>query len=78
MSRLRRLSVFIDEPEPGHFFWALRESTKDTGVWMDLASSDLDFPTWVEAHDTGTVELTRLVLDERTGPRAPSELKMRR
>ena len=71
MSQLRHLSVFVDEPDPGHYFWVLHESTEDANVWVNFASSDLDFPTWVEAYDSGTVELMRLVIDERTGPRAP-------
>ncbi|MEJ8827260.1 hypothetical protein WKW80_35665, partial [Variovorax humicola] len=75
MSQLRHLSVFVDEPDPGHYFWVLHESTEDANVWVNFASSDLDFPTWVEAYDSGTVELMRLVIDERTGPRAPGKDK---
>jgi hypothetical protein len=55
MSRLRHVSVIVDEPAPGHYFWVLHESTDDAGVWGDLASSDLDFPTGGEAYDAGTV-----------------------
>ena len=61
-----------------YLFWVLHESTEDANVWVNFASSDLDFPTWVEAYDSGTVELMRLVIDERTGPRAPGKTKTRR
>ncbi|MEJ8852173.1 hypothetical protein [Variovorax rhizosphaerae] len=31
------------------------------------------FTSWTEAFEAGTVELYRLAVDERTGPRAPGE-----
>lgn len=73
MTHLRHISVFIDEPDPGHFHWVLHESTEDASVWIDIESSEHSFPSWMEAFDAGCVELFKLVTDERCGPRAPGE-----
>ncbi len=40
MSHIRRLSVHIDEPEPGHFYWVLMEDGDDTSEWRELDSAD--------------------------------------
>jgi len=73
MSHLRHITVFVDEPHPGHFHWVLHESTEDGSVWIDIDSSVLSFPSWMEAFDAGCVELFKLVPDERRGPRAIGE-----
>jgi hypothetical protein len=57
MSHLRRLSVFVDEPDPRHFFWVLHESAEDASVWTDIDSSALSYPSWTEAFEAGTVAL---------------------
>lgn len=36
MSHLRHLSILVDEPEPGHFYWVLHASTEDASVWVDI------------------------------------------
>lgn len=73
MQHLRRLSVFVDEPEPGHFYWVLHESTEDTSVWVDVESSAQPYPTWNSAFEVGVTKLYHLVDDERIGPRVPGE-----
>lgn len=73
MTHLRHISVFVDEPDPGHYHWVLYESTEDGSVWVDVDSSVLSFPTRMEAFDAGCVELLKLVRDERAGPRTPGE-----
>ena len=73
MTQLRHVTVWVDEPDPGHFHWVLHESTEDASVWVDIDSSVLSFPSWTEAFEAGTVELYRLVADERLGPRASGE-----
>ncbi|MDM0116797.1 hypothetical protein QTI66_32190 [Variovorax sp. J22R133] len=73
MSHLRHISVFVDEPDPGHFYWVLHESTEDASVWIDIESSANAFTSWAAAFEAGTVELYRLANDERTGPRASGE-----
>ncbi|MEJ8851846.1 hypothetical protein [Variovorax rhizosphaerae] len=73
MSHLRHVSIFVDEPDPGHFYWVLHESTEDASVWIDIESSPNAFTSWTEAFEAGTVELYRLAADERVGPRVPGE-----
>lgn len=73
MSHLRHLSVFVDEPDHGHFHWVIHESTEDASVWVDIASSDESYPMWIDAFDAGNVALLKYVHDERIGPRAPGE-----
>ena len=70
MSHLRHLSVWVDEPEPGQFFWVLHESTEDASVWVDIESSEFSFPTWTAAYEVGVTRLYHLIEDERIGPRA--------
>jgi len=73
MSQLRHLSVFVDEPEPGHFFWVLHESTEDASVWSDIESSAEPFISWTDAFEAGCVALFKRVPDERVGPRTARE-----
>lgn len=53
----------------------LHEGLEDATVWIDLDSSVLSFPSWVDAFDAGSVELFRLVADERCGPGAVGNAK---
>jgi hypothetical protein len=69
MTHLRHITVFVDEPDPGHFHWVLHESNEDASMWVDVESSIDSFPGWIDAFDAGCVELFKLVPDERTGPR---------
>jgi hypothetical protein len=73
MGHLRHVSVFVDEPDPGHFYWVLHESTEDGSVWIDIESSAGPFLSWMDAFDAGCVALFALVPDELKGPRAPGE-----
>jgi hypothetical protein len=73
MNHLRRLSAYVDETEPGLFYWVLHESTDDATVWVDISSSPDAYPMWIDAFDAGNAELLKLVHDERFGPRAPGE-----
>ena len=72
MSQLRNISVFVDEPVPGHFHWVLHEGSPSS-VWIDIADSEQSYTSWTEAFEAGTVALYRMVPDERGGPRAPGE-----
>lgn len=73
MTHLRHVTVFVDEPDPGHFHWVLHESTGDAAVWIDIESSIDSFPSWMDAFDAGCIELFKLVPDERHGPRVWGE-----
>lgn len=73
MMHLRRLAVFVDETDDGQFDWLLIECSDDTGLWADLRVSARSYPTWIAAYDAGTVELMKVVDDERIGPRAEDD-----
>ena len=70
-THLRHLTIYVDEPDTGSFFWVLIESFDDSAVWKELQGSEETYGTWIDAHDAGVVELHKLVEDERIGPRAP-------
>ena len=65
---LRRIAIFVDEPDPGCFYWVMIESVNAAAIWGDLAWSKESFDTWQAAYFAGTVELMRLVPNEVTGP----------
>lgn len=70
---LRRLAVFVDEPDPGCFYWVLIESKDDAAVWADIGSSEESFTTWRKAFDAGNAELLSRVADKDRGPLVPGE-----
>ena len=70
---LRRIAVFVDEPDPGQYFWVLIESKEDASVWMDIGAAEESSPTWHAALDAGNVALMKLVKNKETGPRAAGE-----
>ena len=72
-THLRRFSVFVDEPDPGVFYWVLHESTDDANVWLDIKRSSTSYLTWTHAFDHGIVELFRSVPDEHIGPQSAEE-----
>lgn len=67
-SHLRRIAVFVDEPDPGCFYWVIIESKHVGSLWGDIKWSKESFDTWQAAYFAGTVELMRLVPNEVTGP----------
>lgn len=72
-NHLRRLTVFVDEPDPGTFYWVLIESTDDAAVWSDVKASDESFDTWIQAWHEGSSQLMKLVKNQDIGPRASGE-----
>jgi hypothetical protein len=72
-THLRHLSIFVDEPDPGQFYWVLHESLEDAAVWVDVQASDESYPTWHQAFDEGVVQLLKRVPDEKIGPRTIGE-----
>lgn len=76
-SHVRRISVHVDEPMPGHFFWVLMEECDDASHWMEIASSDLSYDRWLDALHVGVRALEGYATDERTGPRAPGAAQRR-
>lgn len=72
-THLRRLSVFVDEPDPGQFYWVLHESVDDAAVWIDIQASEESYPSWTRAFDEGVVRLMKMIPNELTGPRTSPE-----
>ncbi len=70
---LRRLGVFVDEPDPGCFYAVLIESTEDAAVWVDIWSSEESFDTWRAAWDAGNSQLLSMVPDQAKGPLVAGE-----
>ena len=73
IQHLRHLAIFVDEPDPGCYYWVLIESKHDASVWGDIASSEESFDTWQAAYDAGTIEMMGLVHDQATGPMTKGE-----
>lgn len=69
MTHIRRISVHVDEPEPGSFYWVLMEEGDDASEWLELASAQEGFEMWLDALHAGTKALVRYAPDERIGPR---------
>lgn len=67
------VAVFIDEPDPGDFYWVLVESTGDATIWVDLEAAQEPQATWSAAFKAGNKALLKLVADRKVGPRAPIE-----
>ena len=70
---LRRVAVFVDEPDPGQYFWVLIESKEDASVWLDIDAAEESLPTWQAALDAGNVALMKLVQNKETGPLTSGE-----
>lgn len=73
MTHIRRISVHVDEPEPGHFHWVLMEEDGDASTWKELAASEDSFDMWLDALTAGVCALEKYAPDERTGPRLVGE-----
>jgi hypothetical protein len=69
MAHIRRISVHVDEPDPGHFYWVLMEEGDDASQWRELDSADEGYDMWLDALQAGTKALIGYAPDERIGPR---------
>lgn len=69
MNQLRKLALAVDEPEPGEFYWIILESKDDAIVWEELSSGIHGYATWREAWSFGIIEYSKMVTDQRIGPR---------
>ncbi|MDH6170031.1 hypothetical protein M2282_005201 [Variovorax boronicumulans] len=69
MNKIRRISVHVDEPDPGRFYWVLMEEGGDASQWAELQSADEGYDMWLDALQAGMRALERLASDERIGPR---------
>lgn len=73
MAHIRRISVHVDEPDPGHFHWVLMEGGDDASHWRELASAQGGYDLWLDALHAGNKALLDYVVDERIGPRQDGE-----
>ena len=73
MTHIRRISVHVDEPEPGHFHWVLMEEDGDATVWKELEAGESSYDMWLDALTSGVCALEKYAPDERIGPRLPGE-----
>lgn len=69
MTQLQQLSLTVDEPDDGDFFWTILESTIGHTSWTEHSSALHGYRTWKEAWNAGNVEYLKLVTDPRIGPR---------
>ena len=67
MEHLRHLSLHVEEPAVGEFFWVLRESKQDISIWEEVSAALHAYPTWSEAWVHGSVEYMKHVSDRRFG-----------
>ena len=70
MTQLRRISLHVDEPDPGQFHWVLMEEGTDAFTWAELASSDHSYAMWIDAWDQGAAALLAITQDQTVGPRS--------
>lgn len=68
-AHIRRISVHVDEPNPGHFYWVLMEEGDDASQWRELESAAEGYDMWLDALQAGTTALMKYAPDERIGPR---------
>ncbi|WP_081247489.1 hypothetical protein [Variovorax paradoxus] len=73
MSHVRRISVHVDEPDPGHYYWVLMEEGDDASHWLELDAAEEPYEMWLDALNDGVQALVRYAPDERIGPRAPGD-----
>lgn len=74
---LRRIAVYVDEPEPGWFAWVLSEASEDLSTWSQIETTDEWLGSYKEAMAAGLVALQAMVGDLDHGPREepPAEAK---
>lgn len=73
MSHILRISVHVDEPDPGHFYWVLMEEGDDASQWVELESAEEPYDMWLDALQAGVRALEGYAPDERIGPRTTTE-----
>jgi hypothetical protein len=71
MNALRSISITVDEPEPGAYFWQLLEYN---GLdWEQLQFSERPAKTYAKAMADGLLALQALIDDLDVGPRDAEE-----
>jgi len=77
MPPLRRIAVYVDEPEPGWFAWALAEADEGASNWAQIERADEWVGSYKEAMAAGLLVLQQMIDDLDSGPRdeAPAPAK---
>lgn len=73
MTRIRRISVHVDEAEQGKFYWVLMEVDGASSTWKRLKVGTEPFDLWLDALTEGVCALENYADDERIGPRTSSD-----
>lgn len=66
---LRRIAVYVDEPEPGWFAWTLAEADEGASNWTTIEHADEWTGSYKEAMAEGLLALQRMTPDLDAGPR---------
>ncbi|RYF55423.1 MAG: hypothetical protein EOO27_21130 [Comamonadaceae bacterium] len=70
MKALRNIAVVVVEPEPGRFFWQLREAEQPTpNGWELVKQSRYSRAAWLEAFNEGVEEVLSITRNVAAGPR---------
>ena len=69
---LRHISLSVDEPDPGLFYWVLMESKDDISVWSEYKASVESYATYGKALRAGLAVLESIG-DSKVGPRTSGE-----
>ena len=69
---LRRISLSVDEPDPGLFYWVLMESKEDISVLNEYKASVESYSTYEKALRAGLAVLEAMA-DAKVGPRTGGE-----
>lgn len=77
MTNIRRISVHVDESDPGRFHWVLMEEDGDASTWSELEAGTDSYDIWLDALSAGCAALVSYAPDERIGPRLPVRMKTR-
>ena len=75
-AQLRQIAVYVDEPEPGMYFWTILEKFEDTETWEIIDSSIEATSTWLDAYEVGQDSLLLRVINFHTGPRRKLECSL--
>jgi len=63
MTPARRITVHVDETDPGHFSWVLMEQGADASIWNQVEVAKKSFEGWFDAFSAGSNALRRYVPD---------------
>lgn len=69
-AHLRRIAIYVDEPEKGWFAWVLIEQQEGFYEWNELDAAGEWVASYHEAMAAGLVALQALIEDVEVGPRA--------